>query len=52
MSSGCWFPFTNCDFYAYLTAGLTVVFAFDFAVDHGAIMLREAKRMSPFQRFA
>lgn len=36
-----WFPFTDYDFYAYLTAGLTVMFALDFALNSGAIMLRE-----------
>ena len=36
-----WFPFTDYDFYAYLTAGLTVLFSIDVAVNHGAIMLRE-----------
>jgi len=36
-----WFPFTDYDFYAYLTAGLTVLFALDFSANHGAIMLRE-----------
>src|SRR5262245_42840329 len=37
-----WFPFTDYDFYAYLTAGLTVLFAVDYAFNNGAIMLRES----------
>lgn len=36
------FPFTDYDFYAYLTAGLTVLFAIDYVFNNGAIMLRES----------
>ncbi len=36
-----WFPFTDYDFYAYLTAGLIVLFSMDYSLNNGAIMLRE-----------
>ena len=36
-----WFPFTDYDFYAYLTSGLIVLFSLDFGLNDGAIVLRE-----------
>ena len=36
-----WFPFTDYEFYAYLTAGLVVLFSLDYGINQGAIMLRE-----------
>ena len=35
-----WFPFTDYDFYAYLTGGFLLLFAFDYSLNAGAIMLR------------
>ena len=37
-----WFPFTDYDFYAYLTAGMVVLFSVDYGINGGAIMLRES----------
>ena len=36
-----YFPFTDYDFYAYLTSGMIVLFALDYGFNNGAIMLRE-----------
>ena len=36
-----WFPFTDYDFYAYLTAGMIVLFSLDYGINSGEIMLRE-----------
>lgn len=36
-----WFPFTDYDFYAYLTAGLFLLLGLDLSITGGAIMLRE-----------
>lgn len=35
-----WFPFTDYDFYAYLTGGFLLLFSLDYAFNNGAIMLR------------
>ena len=35
-----WFPFTDYDFYAYLTAGMGLLFSLDLAFNGGAIFLR------------
>lgn len=35
-----WFPFTDYDFYAYLTGGFLLLFSLDYAFNSGAIMLR------------
>lgn len=37
-----WFPFTDYDFFGYLVSGFTLVFAFDFVFNDGAIMLRDS----------
>ena len=37
-----WFPFTDYDFYAYLTAGMIVLFSLDYGINDGTIMLRES----------
>ena len=36
-----WFPFTDYDFYAYLTAGMIVLSSLDYGFNGGAIILRE-----------
>lgn len=36
-----WFPFTDYDFYAYITAGMVVLFSLDYGFNHGQIMWRE-----------
>jgi hypothetical protein len=35
-----WFPFTDYDFYAYLTGGFLLLFTLDYSLNGGAIMLR------------
>lgn len=35
-----WFPFSDYDFYAYLTAGLTLLFALDLTFLDGQVFLR------------
>ncbi len=37
-----WFPFTDYDFYAYLTAGMIVLFSLDYGVSGGEIAFRES----------
>ena len=36
-----WFPFTDYDFYAYLTTGIIVLFSIDFGITGGEIVFRE-----------
>jgi hypothetical protein len=36
-----WFPFTDYDFYGYLASGFVLLFAADYALTGGAIMLRK-----------
>jgi len=36
-----WFPFTDYDFYAYLAAGMLLLFALDYSITGGDIMLRK-----------
>ena len=36
-----WFPFTDYDFYAYITAGMVVLFSLDYGFNNGLIMWRE-----------
>jgi len=35
-----WFPFSDYDFYAYITSGFALMFAIDFLFNGGTIMLR------------
>jgi hypothetical protein len=35
-----WFPFTDYDFYAYLTSGVVVLFALDFSLTGGQYIIR------------
>lgn len=37
-----WFPFTDYDFYAYLTAGVFLLLGLDLAITGGSLMLRPA----------
>ena len=36
-----WFPFTDYDFYAYLSTGVIVLFSLDYGMNGGVIILRE-----------
>lgn len=36
-----WFPFTDYDFYAYLTTGMIVLFSLDYGITGGEIVFRE-----------
>ena len=36
-----WFPFTDYDFYAYLTAGMIVLFSLDYGISGGAIDFKD-----------
>ena len=36
-----WFPFTDYDFYAYLTAGMIVLFSLDYGTSGGAIAFKD-----------
>ncbi len=37
-----WFPFTDYDFYAYLSSGMIVLFALDYGINDGAVMFRNS----------
>ena len=37
-----WFPFTDYEFYAYITAGMIVLFSLDYGVNDGAIVLQDS----------